>query len=193
MKRPYIIIPFILLLFSCEKKEEHFDYLTYITAGQKNGPGIRYIDIDPDDTLRIIGYPDTLAFIRSLDLNDDNTPDFELKYQVSTPLMMGLSSSSVRITPLGKNSVCVTNDGVQWVDTLLYNDTINNYTNWSDSTAILYSYTLTVEGSVYLYGYWYNNSGKYVGIRIEKGENSFFGWIDIKRNIIRQYAITEPY
>jgi hypothetical protein len=193
MKRQYLIIPFILLIFSCDNKEEHFNYLPYITAGQKEGIGIRYINIDPDDTLNIIGYPDTLEFIKSLDLNSDNISDFELKYNLSTPYMLGASSGSLRIIPLGENSICVSNEETHWVDSIAYNDTINKYNNWSDSTALLYSHTWFIDGSEYTSGYWYGDKEKYVGVRVLKGENSFFGWIDIKQNIIRQFAITEPY
>ena len=193
MKRSYLFLSLILLIYSCDKKEEYFNYLTYITAGQENGLGIRYLDIEPDDTLTIIDYPDTLEVIKSLDLNNDNTPDFEFKYQISSPYQLGASSGGLRIIPLGMNSVCVSKEESHWVDSLHYNDTINENISWSDSTALLYSHTWVIDGSEYTYGYWFQRSDLYVGVKIIKGENSFYGWIDLKNNVIRQFAITIPY
>ena len=208
---------FILLeafLLSCDdknelpvdEKENKNNYLTYILAGQTDGVGIRYTNIIPDEELKIAEYPAVLESFKKLDLNGDNIYDFELKYSVSNPQMLGAGGSGLRIIPLGMNSVCVSNFTNQWITSLNYNDTINHWVdslsfndtisinnNWLDTTAILFSYNWMYNGTTYTFGYWYEHPDVYVGVRILKGEDSLYGWIDLYRNTIIGYAVTVPY
>ena len=190
MKNFIILIFLIFLIISCKIDE----YPTYILAGQSIGSGIVYIDVVPDDTLKIIDFPDKLEVIGSLDLDHDKINDFELTLWASSPWMLGAWCGGLEIKPLGLNALCVSGLHTYWVEPLKMNDTINQNRNWSDTTALLYSYCQYIgQTETTSHGYWYNQDHLYVGIKIVKGNHQFFGWIDLKGNVIRQYGITIPY
>lgn len=186
---------FILLIISCKKENKApIDrLLTSIKAGQTDGPGIRYMDIVPDDTLLIENFPDNLFVTRNIDLDNDKIPDFELKYERSSPLMMGSSGVSLEIIPLGTNSVCISKTNANLVDSLSYNSIISDTNNWSNSKATLWSNGSFMDGSKTYYGYWYKYDHIYIGVKIIKDDKQFFGWIDMKANVFRRYAVTVPY
>ncbi len=112
-------------------------------------------------------------------------------------IMYSSSSGSLEIMPLGKNLVCLSKSYNNWVDSLKYNDTISMNCNWSDSSALLYNYTwhqISPEEFITKHnGYWYDNDSIYIGVIIVKENIKLFGWIDMKRDIIRSYAVTVPY
>jgi hypothetical protein len=189
MKNLLYYLFMITVLVSCKEKLDTI-YPSYVLAGHNQEAGILYKDLVPDDTIHINGYPDTLIAIRSLDIDNDLQPDFELVFKVSSPYMMGGSCSSMDIRPLGSNRICVSKTHNTWVEALNYSDTISDTNYWSDSTAILYSYCSFLGGETNTFGYWHNNSDSYCGISIIKDGHSFYGWLDIRCNIIRQYAIT---
>ena len=139
MKKSYLILTFTLLIIACKKeyKAPIDRLLTSIKAGQTDGPGIRYMNIVPDDTLLIENFPDNLFVTRNIDLDNDKIPDFELKYERSSPLMMGSSGVSLEIIPLGTNSVCISKTNANLVDSLSYNSIISDTNNWSNSKATL--------------------------------------------------------
>lgn len=193
MKRLALLLPVILILISCDKNERDWNYVDYIFAGQENGSGIRYIDVNPDDTIRVIDYPEHLSTTKSLDLNNDKTPDFEFVLDISPPSNLGASASMLRIIPLGSNSVCVSMINGFWVDSLPFGDTINENIKWSDSTALIYSHIHVVSGQESTSGYFFEDYGNYVAVRVEKGGHSFFGWIAIKRTILKRFAVTVPW
>jgi hypothetical protein len=215
MKKLLLYSAIFLTLSSCNDKSDEYYYLTFIKAGQVSGTGIMYVDIIPDDTIDIPLYPAILKTTnidydttisasytnswdtsRNLDLNNDNINDFELILTRSDPNILGSRSSQLVIKPLEMNSVCVSKTKNNWVDSLKYNDTINNNNNWSDSTALLFFHSWTMNGLETYYtteGYWYNHDNIYIGVKIVKNNNQLFGWIDLKKNIIRQFGITIPY
>ncbi len=181
-----------IAITSCEKKPANFTYPGFITAGQEEGDGVLYRDI-PDDTISIPGFPDTLAVAFPLDLDMNNTDDFEIVYTVSTPYMLGAGGSSLSITPLGNNAVCISDTGVPWAADLQFNDTINSLNIWSDSTALLYSRYWILGGEISVRGFWTTGSGIFIGVKLVRGKHEEFGWIEIQKNVIRRYAITLPY
>ena len=208
-------MPFLL---SCNDKGDNYKYLTFIKAGQIDGTGIRYVDIIPDDTIIIVEYPDfnfrkstnpynyvirsinSINFFnatRNLDLDNDNVSDFELVFTRSDPGIMGYKNWRLEIKPLGMNSICVTESGNNWADSLKYNDTISNINNWSDSTVLLFDHQWSLNSPnspiISTKGYWYDNDSIYLAVKIVKDSNQLYGWIDIKKNIIRQYGVTIPY
>jgi len=107
--------------------------------------------------------------------------------------MMGASGIGVDIIPLGTNSVCISKTNVHWVDSLSYNSIINETNNWSNSKATLWSNGSFIDGSKTYYGYWYNYDHIFIGVKIIKDDKQFFGWIDMKKNALRGYAVTVPY
>jgi hypothetical protein len=191
-------------MISCNESKDDYKYLTLITAGQKSGTGIRYVDIIPDDTT--LGYYDHPELqSKNLDLDGDGNNDFELIFSSNTEFISHYSYG-LKIKPLEMNSVCVTASGDNWVDSLEFNDTINYSDIWSDSTALLYDYYRYIKytdpkihDTTIIKGYWYDNDNIYIGVKIMKDTHQFLGWIDLKRNVqrgfidIRQFAITMPY
>jgi hypothetical protein len=190
-------------MMSCNESKDDYKYLTLITAGQKNGTGIRYVDVIPDDTtLGYYNHPELQS--KNLDLDGDGNSDFELIFSSNTEFWSH-TSYGLKIKPLGMNSVCVTASGDNWVDSLKFSDTINYGSIWSDSTALLYDYYSHIKytdpnhDTTIIKGYWYDNDNIYIGVKIMKDTHQFFGWIDLKRNIqrgfidIRQFAITMLY
>ena len=192
MKKIILVFISTILILACNKKDD-YNYLTFITAGQIDGIGITFVDIVPDEEIIMDHYGDTT---RNIDLNNDGIDDFTLR-RFYEHYMYSRSSGSLEIIPLGKNSVCVSNSNYSWVDSLKYNDTISINSNWSDTTALLYDYSwyqISPEEFITNYnGYWYVSDSIYIGVKIVKDNMQLFGWIDLKRDTIRRYAITTPY
>ncbi|MBK7212085.1 MAG: hypothetical protein IPH88_02060 [Bacteroidales bacterium] len=76
-------------------------------------------------------------------------------------------------------------------------DTINEKLNWSDSTSILYTvsshWSMNTGWIDEVSGYWYNYESIYIGVRFTADNRQLYGWIDMSGNVLRQYAVTEPY
>jgi hypothetical protein len=194
MRRIFTFLVLITFIFSCDNKEDKYEYLPFITAGQVDGPGINYMDMVPDrELIKEHGYGDT---IMKLDLNNDGIDDFLLThYFFST--MQSQNYESLKITALGENTVCTFTPENKLACPLKYRDTINANNSWADSTVILYSvpgyWTMSTGWNYYITGYWFNNDSIYIGVSIMKDNKQLFGWIDMKKNILRQYAVTGPY
>jgi hypothetical protein len=203
MKKLFLILTTFFLILSCHQKDDDdvktptYSYLTYIKAGQTNGIGIRYVDIVPDDESlgKYSEYP--LKQTKELDLNKDNIADFELISDLLDPGILGADSWTIEIRPLGMNSVCVIDSNNYWVNPLRYGDTISVQDNWSDSTSLLFDYNWTMaypeKDIEHISGYWYNNDNIYIGVKIVIINNQLFGWIDMKKNVLQQFAVTVPY
>jgi len=200
MKKLILSILIAILFLSCNKKDGDYKYLSYIIAGQIEGIGVKYVDIEPDDSIfcncQCI-YDSCLSDSIGLDFNNDKLVDFQVITKTSPWTLSSAYYYSIEIKPLGNNSVCVSKTNNSWVDSLNLGDTIDSRINWSDSIAMLYSYYhqyFTPTGPITtIKGYWDQNKGYYIGIRIVNGDNQFFGWIDIRKWLIQQYAITIPY
>jgi hypothetical protein len=201
MKKLFTILQVIFLFLSCNKNSEDYKYLSFIIAGQKNGIGIKYTDIVPDDD-SLGFYPSPLVQTKYLDLNNDNVNDFELISTISDPMMMSMGVRQLEIKPLGNNFVCITRYGNNWAEPFKYNDTISEQNNWSDSNALLYYFYWrlgdhgtppVINDSVSIKGYWFESDSIYIGVKISKNSVPVFGWIDMKENMLKQYAVTIPY
>jgi hypothetical protein len=195
---------FISLFLSCDKNddENEKDYLypQYILAGQNSGDGIKYVNFDPDRHYTCDCHGITSEWTidsTRFDINKDKSDDFLLITKMSPSEIQSFVTLSAEIKPLKYCSVCVLRSDNYCVDTLNINDTISLKNNWSDSTALLYYYYhryFTQNGPyTEINGFWYDNTRYFVGIRIQKGEKDFFGWLDLTTYYFRQYAITIPY
>lgn len=202
MKKLLIILTLLILIIACKKENIKEDkFLTFIKAGQTEGVGIKYVDFEPDEKLvSNNGYD---AFLK-LDLNNDSIDDFELRYS-SMALGRHYNQYS-QIIPLGNNFVCVSkiipSSGSVFVESLENGDTIGINNNWINSKAYLYHFNRTWQ---YFYnpdttivtesfsGDWYNQNNIYVGVKINKNDKQFFGWIDMKDKVLRRYAVSSPY
>lgn len=198
MKKLIVSLIVILLISACDKKDEKTQETIYpvsINAGQTAGIGIKFTDIIPDDNT--LGYyPHPFDQNKYLDINGDSISDFELVLKRSDPGIQGMKTAVLEIIPLGMNAVCISATNPTWADSLKYNDPINANMNWSDSTALLYDYLFFdnyPNPSVTIKGYWYTSNDIYIGVKINKDNKQFFGWIDMKQNVIRQFAVTVPY
>jgi hypothetical protein len=198
MKKLVVLLTVILLISACDKEEQKTQETKYpvsIKAGQTTGIGIKYTDIIPDDTT--LGYyPYPFDQYKYLDINGDSINDFELLLKRSDPGIMGMITAVLEIVPLGMNAVCTSATNPTWADSLKYNDPIDANTRWSDSTALLYDFLYLDDypyGTTFIKGYWFNTDAIYIGVKITKDDKQYFGWIDMKRNVIRQFAVTVPY
>jgi len=194
MKKLFTFLAFITFILSCDKKDDKYEYLPFITAGQVDGTGINYTDIVPDEELiKNYGYGDTT---KNLDLNNDDIDDFQLTHYFFAS-MQSQHDESLKITAFGMNSVCTILSENKLAYPLKYMDTISADINWADSTVILYSvsshWSMSTGWNDIVTGYWYDNDSIYIGVSIIKDNKQLFGWIDMKRNILCQYAVTVPY
>jgi len=189
-----MLFAIIILIISCKK--EHDDNISpYILAGQTEGRGITYVDIFPNEKLAW-GYT-----VKYLDLNSDSINDFELIYHDKNVIRSSYLNY-LTITPLGENSVCVLKTKTDWVQPLAYGDTIGANNNWSNSIATLYNYrrytymdtnTGELVSTGEPIGDFYSHDNIYMGLRIVLDGKQLFSWMDIKKDSIRQFAITVPF
>jgi uncharacterized protein with WD repeat len=182
--------------------ENEDKFLTYLTAGQTEGPGINYVDFSPDAKLV---YSDANsnknnAFLK-IDLINDGIDDFELNYvRDARSCCYSLTST---ITPLGNNYICNQKTDTTNVKALAQGDIIENNNTWTKSKVYLFYYWYssfpspdgTTIISEKIYGSWYNHDNIYVGVKIIKEDKELFGWIDVKMRglAVRGYAVTKPY
>ena len=68
---------------------------------------------------------------------------------------------------------------VDWVDTLQFENRIENIIEWSETIINIWMRVIPPTGSWSQYGSWYNliESGMYIGIRMKVDSNYKFGWI----------------
>jgi len=173
-------------------------FLTFIKAGQTDGPGIKYVDFEPD--AKFAYGNDSYTEFLNLDLNNDSIDDFELKYYSFH------FETYLQIIPKGNNSVCFSKTlsvpDYAFVESLANGDTIGINNNWINSKAFLFTYYLSCYTdydtgnricSDSFSGYWYDHDHIYMGVKIIKNNKEFFGWIDMKGTTVRRYAITKLY
>lgn len=207
LKKIILSIVLASLLISCKKEiEPILKYPSFIIAGQSDGIGIKNVDFDPDE--KFVFYSDYYKSHIILDLNSDSIGDFELVYDFP-PARGGTFNRYAYIIPLENNAVCILNkNGTAFVKALEFGDTISVKNNWSNSKSYLYTYhyystILYPEGTNYVPessdGDWYNRDNIFAGVKIVKGNNELYGWIDLAIlkeeyiGILRRYSITKPF
>ena len=205
MKRKVLFIFLVSILISCHK-EDDINYPSFITAGQTQGDGIKYVDFEPDK--KFVSYSNELKRHIILDLNNDGIDDFELVYDF--PWSWGLSFLRFAyVIPLGNNSVCISEKGERLlIEALELGDTIDANNNWLNSQAYLYAYSyqsgfMAPDATIYVNenyeGDWYNRDNIFVGVKIINEDYELYGWIDVailkdeNTGILRQYSVTEPF
>lgn len=168
-----------------------------ITAGQQLINGY-YYDITPDTVCNSGngGSPFGFQKIYNIDLNDDGIIDFEIN-----PLDgSGQNGAYNRcaIIPKNNNEValsitldsCFGNPNMyptpphlantyKLAHGFAINDTINSFTKWIDSTALL-SYNHWVIASFNCNGGNFYDNTKYIGVRVFHNQDTLYGWIKIK-------------
>jgi len=204
MKNLLIVLMLLLSITACNKdnpNENEDEFLTSIKAGQTDGVGIKYVDFEPDE--KLVTSNGSNWYLK-IDLNNDSIDDFELKY---TSMSYGRWYNRYsQIIPLGDNSVCasksITGSDFDYVESLEYGDTIGINNSWINSESYLYKFYRnwqhyydpdTTIVSEAFFGDWYTQSNIFVGVRIMKDANQFFGWIDMKDATLRRYAVSSAY
>ncbi len=193
----------IILAGSCKKNDVNHKLDDYILAGQKDGVGIHYVDVEPDINFTIIDPWHKTDTIIDLDLNNDGIADFSLKGTMCHPSQLGGDCEDVSIIPLLNNEVSI-NPITTWLDTIPYNDTIDVGNHWTNDETLLYSYLMIIPDDISTKGYWHNVylvSSYYIGFKIIEDDKPFYGWIGMKNDStsrgfnfqITDYAILKEY
>ena len=198
-----LLVSMAILSSSCKKDEAKYILDDFIQSGQKQGPGIEYVDLVPDINCTITDPWENTDTTINLDLNHDGIDDFSISGTICHPSMLGGDCEDLRIIPLLDNEIAV-NPVTTWLDTVPYLDTINGASSWSDDQALIYSYYWIYGESSSTKGYWKDVSTDgvyYIGYKIIKDEKTFYGWIGMKRDtttwsfsfLMTDYAILKEY
>ena len=204
-----IVIPIIIFLTECNKEKNLEDY---IIVGKNSGQGIFYNDISPNDTLTHL-YGNSLNDTVNFDLNGDNVFDFALYIWMSKS--MGHDRFNLVFFPTSNTQIAVILDTIKFEDTISYNflkdiwvgkkyampfhygDTLNINQNWLSDTTTLYFYQWYVDKESVKYGLWYELKDKYLGIRLIKKNEDYYGWLKLELTywnlILYEYACTKKY
>lgn len=165
---------------------------SFILAGQTTGQGVKYTD-NINDTLMALGqYSKDSSFI---DVDGDGFYDFRFGLTSNNAPGFTQIFHSIIANNSFSELICDSSNVVP----LDLSDTIGVYPVFGQCSNI-YSYThfnpppsTTYEG-----GLWKNTGYKYVGFRLIKNQQIFYGWIGVEwisqtQYVIHDYAITEPF
>ena len=177
MKKILTACLILIHLFACNKDETQpgLEYLDNITAGMKEGLGVKYSGII-NDTL-FFDYPSSNT-TRLIDINDDGINDFELKFSGSASPGHGNSKNS--ILAIGNSFLAIPELENNIVDTITLNDTIDDKLNWVNENCVLYNYSWDVSGASSDTGLWNDVRNKYIGSKILVDDKILFGWIRVE-------------
>ena len=198
-----IVFIVFILIHSCNKDDINYTLDSFILAGQKEGPGIEYVDFDPDIHCTIVDPWEKTDTTIHLDLDRDGTDDFSLHRSMCHPSMLGADCESVTIIPLMENEVCIDPE-TSWLDTLSIRDSINTGSNWNRDEALIYSFYWVYEGETSTEGYWQgvNRANQhFIGFKIVKNDKVYFGWMGMRSDstfrtfdfYLTDYAILKDY
>ncbi|MCC6385268.1 MAG: T9SS type A sorting domain-containing protein [Bacteroidia bacterium] len=172
-----------------KKIKSYSAFVAVLLAAKETDAQIIYTDVNPDKSL----YDSNDHF--NLDLNNDGVFDFRFKGGRGDFSTGGgysgtfISSSSLSVTKLGKNSVLGSPDALN------LNDTIDQRKSWSAGGRMAYSYwRVSWEGSSSQTdqssgGEWLNlGRDGYLGLKIIAGGKTYYGWARIEGDSLKDYA-----
>lgn len=192
--KPSLYLIFLFLLTIACKKESEQNQLSptpvlpnHIVTGDTSSESIIYTKLNPADTLRWI--PFTSNETRQFDIDKDGINDFEFRlYGTSNPnstlILNTLKSLSQNEIVISDTLVAKISPGVKIDSTL----------QWG-KYSLLYFYSYKNLGSITdTAGLWKNSFMYYAGIRLNKNQNSKYGWIKLsitegERIVIHEFAI----
>lgn len=125
------------------------------------------------------------SLLYKMDIDSDGINDFQFyTYYCYSPCIY---MSNMRIDCLSANCKILSNDSIQSPEILELGDTLQSIGNWiSQRTDMLSTSGMSGlcggDGIIYTYGNWHDLSNKYIGLLIEKEENSILGWIKLSIN-----------
>ena len=196
--KTFLFYIFIILLFfaSCSKDDTRIP----VTAGIYDTSFI-YHEFSPplNVELTLDTLTDNYFGNDSIDINQDGVYDLFISQRIHFPLPTGTptwehfpyywltlrngleAATKTEYEYGGMGYV----GGVDWVDTLNYENRIDNISKWSESNVTLTmwripAYTVPIFSPT-SYGPWYDltNSEKYIAIRMKIGSHYKYGWIKV--------------
>lgn len=198
LKKLSALIIIFVILFSLSGCQKEIGTNDPINANAKiAGLNIIYIDVNPDSTIRA-----NPSQQYSLDLNNDGVSDFTFSVYGGMTRCSGICSgiqTNVAVSPIsGSRNKIEVDGGIPSyplaLDTL---SVIDNSDLWSAASGqILRSRKVCFCMSGIAYGNWNNPTDKYLGLKLIKGTNTYYGWVRLSVNtsgpgaylIIRDYA-----
>jgi hypothetical protein len=189
---------FTLLLFACKEKQQ-YHLPTAIAAGQKDGDGIYYHDLQPDDSIIFTESPFD-SIVRLIDINTDGTNDFILHANNFPDPDYG--SCSVSLESLNQNEIlCTIAYQSAYLDTLGQLENIDRSSYWLKETGLMFYEGWDTEHNLtYSIGFWNTACQEYAGVLVIDGNDTLYGWISIEHNlegihalIIKDFACTGRY
>jgi hypothetical protein len=192
------LLIFTFQLFACKEKEQ--DHLpTAIEAGQKEGEGIYYHDLQPDDSIVFSETPFD-SIVRLIDINADGTNDFKLLTSNIPDPDLGYYSGSLE--SLNQNEIlCNIAFQSAYTDTIGQLENIDRSGYWlKESSLMFYEGWDTEHSSTWSWGFWNTACQRYAGVKVIDGNDTLYGWIRIEHHfegihalIIKEYACTGRY
>ena len=156
-----------------------------ILASKSSEAQILYTDVNPDDTVYVVGN-------YSLDLNNDGTSDFEF----NLTHLQGTNPGNV-LRVVGNSSNSITRDlinfpgmfdGYAYADIVLYGNPIGG-TNAFFSQEILVSHYTSGND----FGNWLNVQDQYMGLKIIANSNTYYGWARLSVPGAANYMVVNDY
>ncbi|MBN1927391.1 MAG: T9SS type A sorting domain-containing protein [Prolixibacteraceae bacterium] len=159
-------------------------YRSYIRAGQKEGEGIIYTNIEPDLSYE----PFKESYYFYLDLNNDSINDFRIL--ISGLISPGNSAGCIVLETYKKNSYC-TFPVETFPDPLKLNRMIGPSLTWHKGKCFLTDYDYFHDISIK--GPWMKLDDRYLGLQVVVGTDTIYGWLGMKISdywdlTIRDYA-----
>lgn len=185
-----ILFVFCIITVSCSKKEDEVvtpntssvsisENRNFILAGETDQ--LTYVDINPN--LRpVTSVPDSQGNYQgkdSLDLDGDGIFDIVFVIVGNNDLVSQSLPAYVQYHVKINNSMEISHESLNFIDTLNLNDTINSSLNWggvSCCTEHLFYYSSPWTG----YGLWNHlNSNKYLAFRKILPSDTIYGWVNL--------------
>jgi hypothetical protein len=118
----------------------------------------------------------------AFDVDGDGLADFEVVYQTtewSYSVGRFVYDTLVKLQPLGTNAVCAPDSCL--VCPISAGQIIGIFSDWSQSETVLSYAFLRTEIGWYSWwrGPWDGTKNSYLGIRIERGGDTFYGWLSL--------------
>ncbi len=195
MKITFYIIIFALIISSCKKDE----FRKPVLAGV-NDSNMFFYEFNPNYLTNF--KTDTLLNLKfgidSIDLNLDGKFDLLISQRFFTEWsdtirIVNNNFPYCKLTLKNDLEVAIKNEdyyiglgqtsNVDWVDTLQFENRIENITDWSKTNVNIWMWVIPPTGFWGSYGSWYNliNTEKYIGIRMKFDSGYKFGWIKINQ------------